>query len=105
MKQALMIIPMLVMLTLAYADTGLAGDSLSLSVSCTIPAIPGVNSPLIEEEKISETEVDTATKPMSKPQEEPLPESPQMIQQDSQEEETVDDGQRSVVIVRTIYSR
>lgn len=29
-----------------------AGDTSSLPVSCTIPAIPGVNTPLLEQEQV-----------------------------------------------------
>lgn len=31
-----------------FAGIALAGDSVSLSVSCTIPSIPGVNAPPFE---------------------------------------------------------
>ncbi len=31
----------------------LAGDTASYAVQCTIPAIPGVNAPLIEEDRIT----------------------------------------------------
>ncbi|MFH0827049.1 MAG: hypothetical protein V1923_04085 [Candidatus Omnitrophota bacterium] len=32
-----------------------AGDTSSLPVSCTIPAIPGVNTPLLEQEQVQVT--------------------------------------------------
>ena len=88
---------------LSLANVVFAGDSLSLSISCTIPVIPGVNAPLIEQET-SKT-VETAAQPKAKPEERIQPQTPTMIQEDSQEEKTASDGQKSAVIVKTIYSR
>lgn len=39
-------------LYLFFANYCLAGDTFSIPVSCTIPAIPGVNVPLIESESV-----------------------------------------------------
>jgi hypothetical protein len=41
-----------------------AGDSESFVVKCTIPAVPGVNAPLIEEEKVtvSAAQIETTSK-------------------------------------------
>jgi len=36
----------------------LAGDSMGLSISCTIPAIPGVNAPLNEEINVEPVELE-----------------------------------------------
>ena len=56
-----------------------AGDSLSLAISCTIPAIPGVNSPLIEIET-SQTETDAARQTEYTPTRETLRETPLIIE-------------------------
>ncbi len=53
----------------------LAGDSVGLSISCTIPAIPGVNAPLNEKtdvEPLSE-ETKTQTTPLNQENQEEEP--------------------------------
>ena len=66
-----------------------AGNSESFVVKCTIPAIPGVNAPLIEEEK--------AITPTSPAQEQ--------NRQDAQVETTTKNEQGTSVAVKTIYDR
>ena len=63
----------------------LAGDSASLPVSCTIPAIPGVNVPLLEKEQIQV-----------------VPESEELIQQQTEENTSVTSEQ---LLVKTYYAR
>lgn len=36
---------MVLITVLSVADFALAGDNVTLSISCTIPAIPGINAP------------------------------------------------------------
>ena len=38
----------------AFSGMAIAGDSVSLSVSCTIPAIPGVNVPPFDEDILNQ---------------------------------------------------
>jgi|GEM_PF-5832923 len=65
--------------TLAHAS-----DTSSLPVSCTIPAIPGVNTPLLEQEQVN-------------------PETEELIQQDAQAASvSVTSAQ---VLVKTYYAR
>lgn len=79
-------------------DGAEAGDSFSFSVSCTIPAIPGLNAPPFIEEKTVKVETDKTVeqvKQEKEKQEEEI-ESPSIIQED------ID---RETQLVRTIYSR
>ncbi|KPK97307.1 MAG: hypothetical protein AMJ95_09665 [Omnitrophica WOR_2 bacterium SM23_72] len=63
-----------------------AGDTSSLPVSCTIPAIPGVNTPLLEQEQVQLN-----------------PEAEELIQQDAQAASvSVSSAQ---VLVKTYYAR
>jgi len=89
---------------LSLANVAFAGDSLTLSVSCTIPAIPGLNAPLIEEETIK-TEEHTPEQPKSESQKEAQPQLPPLIEQDNQQEKIISEGQKKQIIVKTIYSR
>jgi hypothetical protein len=63
-----------------------AGDTASLPVSCTIPAIPGVNTPLLEQEQVQLS-----------------PETEELIQQDAPTAAiSVSSPQ---VLVKTYYAR
>lgn len=73
-----------------------AGDSFSFSVSCSIPAIPGVNVPMLEEEKI---------RPAAKDDRQAEENTPSQIEQDSKKEREADNGQKEMVLVKTIYAR
>lgn len=46
MKRIINLITALIMILISF-DLALAGDSVSIAISCTIPAIPGVNAPLL----------------------------------------------------------
>lgn len=50
MKNCL-IIGSLAVVVLFFAGYAFAGDSVSIRVSCSIPAIPGVNAPALDSEK------------------------------------------------------
>jgi hypothetical protein len=74
---------------LVLLDLANAGDTASFAVSCTIPVIPGVNTPLLlEEEKIQVR--DTAEQQQ------------EIIQQSSQ---AISTNAESQVIVKTFYAR
>ncbi len=63
-----------------------AGDTTSLPVSCTIPAIPGVNTPLLEQEQVQLS-----------------PETEKLIQQDAQAASTAASSPQ--MLVKTYYPR
>ena len=45
-----------IVLLLIFSYNGFCEDSVSINVSCTVPAIPGINAPLLEtENKVAET--------------------------------------------------
>ena len=84
-----------------------AQNSFSLSVFCSIPAVPGLNAPLIEEETMKteptiteqeNTKIQNETKVETKEQ------TPTMLQQDT-EKTLLAEGTTSQIIVKTIYSR
>lgn len=89
---------------LLSAVEAFAGDSRSISMSCTIPAIPGVNVPLIEE-KTLQTEAKPASQTALDSQKEIPQPAPAMIQQDTQEEKAINESQKTLVMVKTLYSR
>lgn len=70
-------------------NTAWAQDSFSVSVSCIIPAVPGVNAPLIGEKAVIQEENKTA--------------SPLLIQEEK--EIKLAEEKNSSIILQTLYSR
>lgn len=86
----------------ALTDAAWAQDSFSVSVSCIMPAVPGVNVPLIEEETIRKGDNKTIPE-KADIQEGNKIESPSVIQEEK--EIQLAQGKTSSVIVQTLYSR
>jgi hypothetical protein len=84
------------------AAVGFAGDSATLAISCSIPAIPGVNVPLVEEKSLR-TPADIPQETAEEPQKETP--QPMLVQDDTKEEQVTSTGQQTLVAVKTIYSR
>lgn len=81
------------LIVLSTAGMSQAGDSLSLAVSCSIPAVPGLNVPLIEEET-TRTEPEQNTIIKNEIKEESKEQMPVMLVQED-----------TAKTVKTIYSR
>lgn len=86
-----------------------AASALDIAVCVTMPKIPGVNAPLIEEEtRIPPTdsantqETQTALAKASELQKAPQQQAPVIIQQDSQLTTT---NEQPLIMVRTLYER
>ena len=69
-------------------NVAIAGDSLSFTISCTIPAIPGLNAPLIEE-KTSEIQINDTTAIEMKVRQESELDTQEIIQEDRETVQTV----------------
>jgi hypothetical protein len=78
----------------------LCGDGSTIMISCTIPAIPGVNAPLIEENARINAPVNSDFK-VEKTDQQAL----SMIQQDAQIQKNIADKNNSSLLLKTIYSR
>lgn len=92
------------LILLFLTDMAQAGGGLSLSVSLTIPAIPGLNVPLIEEETLK-TGGNTAREEKVESQKETTEQPPQTIQEDTPNGQSTDGEQNTLVMVKTFYSR
>lgn len=104
MKAAALFILLVAAMALISAESAYAeGSSHTIAISCVIPAIPGVNTPLIEQEAPKE---DAAAKdfPVQR-QEEISKQAPEMIQQDLKQEKKDNHSKESLVLVRTLYGR
>ncbi|MGD9015275.1 MAG: hypothetical protein PVI33_04555 [Candidatus Omnitrophota bacterium] len=104
MKRISVLLALFLILSLLNINAGFTQDNISLSISCTIPSIPGVNAPLIEEESVK-TETDTPAPTTPQTQKEAPAESSQMVEQENQPQVQDNKGQKSIVVLRTIYSR
>jgi hypothetical protein len=92
MKRVLIITSIFLLFIFDFVN---AGDTASFAVSCTIPAIPGVNVPLLEQEQLkSKSDVTVEEKNQEEPQE--------VIQQNQTTQVNNPDSQ---VIVKTLYAR
>lgn len=104
MKKILKNSLLVLMLILSLQEGVKAQDAATLSVSCTIPAIPGVNAPaLIEEETIKEKS-DILIRQGAEKQEERKESHPAMIQEDSEKSASFG-GKAGLIVVKTVYSR
>jgi hypothetical protein len=88
----------LAIMILSFPAFTFAGDSASIRIGCVIPAIPGVNIPLVEEsaaiqKEAEETEIKQAT-----------PDLPSMFQKD-EEIIRLNNGKETFLKVKTVYSR
>lgn len=84
----------------------LAENSYSIAVSCTIPAISGVNVPLIQE-KTAKPDLNNnpaATDQFANLTPEEINNTPAMFQKDTEEIRWVK-GEKYIVTLKTIYSR
>lgn len=88
---------------LSIFGVSIAGDNASISVSCSIPVVPGLNAPSIEE-KIIESNATTTARQDIEIKKDPQKQEPTIIQESS-EKILLADGNTSSVIVQTIYSR
>ncbi|MFH1640801.1 MAG: hypothetical protein ABIA66_02425 [Candidatus Omnitrophota bacterium] len=97
---------LLLLMLLAWSSTAFCGDNYTLSISCVIPEIPGINSPLIQENTERNTYPAGGETNARIPQTEEKRELEQIIQNESEKEILLADGKdRSTVILQTLYSR
>lgn len=92
-----------IFVTLSDLDFALAGDSITFTVVCTIPLIPGVNAPLLEKEEVRTV---TVSAPSPSP-EVPQPQGPAVtiVQEETAKDTKMLDGAVIPVLTKTFYSR
>lgn len=90
------------------AVSGFAADSVRVRISCTIPAIPGVNAPMVEQETVGQQQT-AFVEPKQELDDGLETGQPQEDREDSegqrQEEEIETTRGTQTVLVKTIYSR
>lgn len=106
MKKILMIILMSAMVIGAAGEIAFAGNSEAIMVSCSIPAVPGLNVPLLQERTTRiEPNMAAIKEANLKPQEKTAAEPPKMIQESKEKKIELADKGATSVSVETIYVR
>jgi len=92
-----------VVLVFSQFACALAGDSITFTVTATIPLIPGVNAPMIEKEELRKVELPSqaASAPQEQPAQNPLP----VIQKEDTGTRSLTQGKIVPVLTKTFYSR
>ena len=89
------------LLVLSMVSTVWAGDSVTISMSCTIPSIPGVNAPpLVSERLLKNNQLEEVTKKNTT-----ATEGEQIIEKEETKETLLAQGEKVTTQVRTIYTR
>ena len=91
-------------MVLSMAGLAVAGSTASLTVSCTIPVMPGLNAPLIEQDALK-TQANAKAERKIETQQELVQDGATLPQQDTNREEVVTEDGNSAIIVKTYYSR
>ena len=103
MTKIVFLVLLSVTMVLCAVVEGFAGNTYSYTVSCTIPAIPGVNAPMIEEEMTIQPET-KAQQPAGDQDSDMEVQQPQEIQEE-ENKIVLAEGVTSKRMVKTIYSR
>ncbi len=86
---------------LLMVSTAWAGDSATIRMSCTIPAIPGVNAPpFIKENLINDGKTEEMVKKNAT-----ATEGEQFIEKEETKETLLAQGEKVTTKIRTVYSR
>jgi len=93
MKKILSITAFFALLLFVGGKGVFAENSASISVSATVPAIPGVNSPLLEVQN------------KRLPQQNQLQQLPLTVQEETKEKKANSESQEDIVLVKTFYVR
>jgi hypothetical protein len=104
MKRTFKKLAIAIVIILSLFNVCKAEDNLSLTISCTIPIIPGVNAPLIEEGVSSKETNNTGSLQISQIQKEES-RLAQIIQEDKKVVIQSANGKNSSKTVQTIYYR
>jgi hypothetical protein len=93
------------MLALMVWETAFA-ESRSYSISCTIPAIPGVNAPAIKEASFEQKTVEVVAENEAKKEMEDTSDEPAgTVQEESTKETMLAEGKTEQKTLYTLYSR
>jgi hypothetical protein len=105
MKRILVMSAVFALLLFAGGNAAFAGDRVDIAVSCTIPVIPGVNAPYLEQQVVL---ADTTPRPSdnaSSLQEDQQGQSSPLIEEETKDKDVTNEGEKEMVLVKTFYVR
>jgi hypothetical protein len=105
MKKILMVLLVGVTMVGFVSGIAFAGNSASFAVSCSIPAVPGLNAPPYVQDKTIRIEEPRAEITSRIETEKPQEAKAETIQQTAQKEIELADGKTTSVEVETMYLR
>ena len=108
MKTALIIRVTLILIAVLFAlyDAAQAGgNTLTLTVTCSIPRIAGMNTPLIEKDEVRTGEAGKNIQTEMNVQEALKGQKPMMLQEDKEQNIQFPQGAMLPVLTKTFYSR
>ena len=92
-----LILILITLLFVMYNTVQAGGNTLTFTVTCTVPGIAGMNTPLLEKEEVRPTEVNV--------QEALKGQKPLMLQEDKEQNMRLPEGAMLPVVTKTFYSR
>lgn len=106
MKTTLKVMGIALLVVLSLAEASRAEEQINLTMTCTIPIIPGLNAPLIEEkqaEKENNSSISDEISDMQKEQTKSYPTD--IIQEEKKVTTRLANGQSAIKSLETIYYR
>lgn len=102
----LMHLTLIITISLILSNAAFCKDNYTLSISCVVPEIPGVNAPLIQENKVKKIDEVSLKQNAQELQRESESNSQEIIQKETKEEIPLSDGKNyASVLLETLYSR
>lgn len=98
-------ITLVLLFVAVIANVAVADDTVRFRVSCTIPAIPGVNAPLVEKETNSTIAPVAFVQPKEELDAANLEESSGQKNENSESEQLEKTEEKPTYLVKTIYSK
>ena len=107
MKKTLEMLSGMLMLMVMVAGAAYAGNSQNIMVSCSIPGVPGINMPLLQQNSVRVEPAQSAL-PETKAYaaaEETKPKAMALLQQTEEKKIELAKGQSAAVTIETLYVR
>ncbi len=101
MKKITVITAVFTLLLFAGGSLALAGDSVGIAVSCTVPAVPGFNAPYLEQQIAS---ADISPRAQTQQEYEQGRETP-LLEEETKDEDVTTENEKDIVLVKTFYVR
>ncbi len=100
-----LILILIAILFTLYDTAQAGGNSLTFTVTCTVPSIAGMNTPLIEKEEVRPGDTSKNTQTEINVQEALKGQKPMILQEDKEQNMRLPQGAMLPLVTKTFYSR